>query len=323
MRNTSLKTWISRYLAFRRATGWRATHIEGVLDAFARRARREHWRGPLRISWVDAFVPTPGHPFSTAMKYSVLRHFANYWRLYDADVEILPPQPFHASPRSEPYIFSKEETRSLMALAHHRACRVCALPVVIGLLDSSGLRPGEAFRLARADVNLSDGVIRVLQSKGRPLRFVPLHSTTIAALSDYARARDAWMPGEPADPFFLNRLGNPFKGGKANLQFRSHCRQLGLQTADGRLPRLYDLRHTFACRYLLLTLRQRKETASALASLSAYLGHERLQSTYWYLSATPALLDWVRQHSESLAATLPSAKGLSRRAGGKQATEDF
>ena len=55
-------------------------------------------------------------------------------------------------------------------LAHARASipqplRAATMQTLIGLLASSGLRVGEALRLDRGDIDWSDGVLHIRQSK--------------------------------------------------------------------------------------------------------------------------------------------------------------
>jgi integrase len=67
---------------------------------------------------------------------------------------------------------------------------------------------------------------------------------------------------------------------------------LGWKKGNGELPlpRIHDLRHTFACRRLLSWYRQGKNVHNLVTALSTYLGHGKVSDTYWYLTATPELL---------------------------------
>ena len=65
---------------------------------------------------------------------------------------------------------------------------------MIGLLAVTGLRPGEALGLDRADVDLSDGALHVRAAKQNKHREVPLHDTTTIALREYSRLRDRHRP---------------------------------------------------------------------------------------------------------------------------------
>jgi integrase/recombinase XerD len=68
-------------------------------------------------------------------------------------------------------------------------------------------------------------------------------------------------------------------------------RQTGLRRPDDRYgPRLHDLRHRFAVQTLLHWYRTEVDVERHLPELATYLGHTHVADTYWYLSATPELL---------------------------------
>ncbi len=56
------------------------------------------------------------------------------------------------------------------------------------------------------------------------------------------------------------------------------------------LPRIHDLRHSFAVHALLTWYREGVDVQNRLPWLSTYLGHRDPRSTYLYLSAAPELL---------------------------------
>ena len=63
-------------------------------------------------------------------------------------------------------------------------------------------------------------------------------------------------------------------------------------------PRPHDLRHTFAVRTLLGWYRNGDNVAAAMPSLSTFLGHTCPSGTYWYLTASPELLEIVVERLE-------------------------
>jgi integrase len=79
-------------------------------------------------------------------------------------------------------------------------------------------------------------------------------------------------------------------------QIRRASGVTGLQ--PGRLPRLHDLRHTFAVNTLLGWYRAGADVAVRLPLLSTYLGHVDPAATYWYLSAVPELLGLAAERLE-------------------------
>jgi integrase len=68
------------------------------------------------------------------------------------------------------------------------------------------------------------------------------------------------------------------------------------------LPRVHDLRHTFACRRLLEWYRQGEDVNNRIAALATYMGHTKVTGTYWYLTGTPELLGIMAHRFESFAA---------------------
>jgi integrase len=59
---------------------------------------------------------------------------------------------------------------------------------------------------------------------------------------------------------------------------------------DRRAPRLYDLRHTFACNTIIRWYKEGVDINHNILLLSTYLGHVKPSDTYWYLTGTPELL---------------------------------
>ena len=66
------------------------------------------------------------------------------------------------------------------------------------------------------------------------------------------------------------------------------------------------MRHTFACRRVELWYDAGIDLEYAVSSLSVYLGHAKVSDTYWYLTATPALLARAAERFEHL--VRPSAE---------------
>jgi integrase len=60
------------------------------------------------------------------------------------------------------------------------------------------------------------------------------------------------------------------------------------------------LRHTFAVRSLEHCCADRPGIARHMAGLSTYLGHAHVSDTYWYLQATPKLMQQIALAGESL-----------------------
>ena len=78
------------------------------------------------------------------------------------------------------------------------------------------------------------------------------------------------------------------------------ARSIGLRSGPGNSgPCLHDLRHTFAVRALEECGNGNAEIARHVLALSTYLGHAHPSDTYWYLQATPKLMEGIASAGES------------------------
>ena len=72
--------------------------------------------------------------------------------------------------------------------------------------------------------------------------------------------------------------------------------EIGLRRPQDRHgPRIHDLRHYFAIQTLVRWYRSDLDVTLHLPDLSTYLGHSEVANTYWYISATPELLQLATQ----------------------------
>jgi integrase len=73
---------------------------------------------------------------------------------------------------------------------------------------------------------------------------------------------------------------------------------IGLRTAAVR-PRMHDLRHRFAVVTLIRWQRSNVNVAERIPALSDYLGHVNPAGTWWYLSATPELMELATERLDA------------------------
>lgn len=166
---------------------------------------------------------------------------------------------------------------------------------LIGLLASTGLRPGEALALDKSDVDLENGILSIRQSKFGKSRFVPLEPSTRNALQQYAKRRDTLCAQPRCSAFLVTEKGMRVRGGTARRLFAMISCKIGLrkmlgQRHWGRGPRLQDFRHTFATQRLVEWYRAGLDVERELPKLATYLGHVGIGLTYWYIEAVPELL---------------------------------
>jgi integrase len=302
---TALREALAGYLQIRRRLGFAMPQdgrlLEGFVE-FLEQAGAERITTELALGW--ARLPVHAHPHRWRQRLGVARGFARHLATIDPASEVPSTDllPGHR-PRIAPYIYTDAEIAALLAAAGQlrpplRAARHTTL---IGLLAVTGIRPGEALALDRQDVDLRHGVLHVRAGKQHKQREVPLHHSTIRALREYARLRDAHFP-EPSTPaFFIAARGRRMGRGELNQTFTKLIRQAGLDGRGARArPRPHDLRHAFAVRTLLDWHRAGEDIDRRMPLLSTYLGHVDPASTYWYLEAVPELLELVSRRLEQL-----------------------
>ena len=238
----------------------------------------------------------------------MVRGFARHLHTLDPATEVPPagllPQ---RTRRATPYLYTGEEVARLMAAARALPSPLVAATyeTLVGLLETTGMRVGEAARLDRADVDLDDGVITVVAGKFGRWREVPLQPGTVEALSSYARRRDALCPEPKAPSFFVSNTGTMLIPACVRQRFGQLVRTAGLRPRSPRCrPRIHDFRHGFAVATLLDWYRAGVDVQARLPLLSAFLGHVDPASTYWYLEATPELLALAAVRQEQVLARL-------------------
>jgi integrase len=293
----TMKELAQEYLAFRRSLGFQL-RVEGQqLLKFAEFVDRSDHSGPLTtelaLRW--ACLPTGASPLYRARRLEVVRGFARFRAIFDDGTEI-PAQRLlgEAHRRTAPHVYSDGEISDLLhaasRLSPHGGIRPRTFQTLFGLLASTGLRISEALRLRLKDVDSNQQLLVIKETKFQKTRLVPLHPSVAAKLDSYIGFRDQCVPLSESDTLFVSARGTALNYSTVRNTFRTLCKRLGWKPEDGRRrPRMYDLRHTFACRRLLQWYRDGIEIDHAISSLSTYMGHVKVTDTYWYLTGTPEL----------------------------------
>lgn len=228
-----------------------------------------------------------------SQRMTIARGFARHMAGIDARTEIPPHGLIPSRQRwRPPFIYSPTDIAALMDQARSIRWPLPAATheTVIGLLATTGMRIGEAIRLDRGDVDWTDGVLSVRESKFGKSRYVPVLACTLTALERYAQLRDRHCPRPATSSFFVSIRGTRTSYPVVQELFRRLCHAAGVGATSATRPRIHDFRHTFAVRTLLEWYRAGEDVEARLPTLSTYLGHRDPRSTYWYLSAAPELL---------------------------------
>ena len=196
----------------------------------------------------------------------------------------------------------RRKNKNAQALKPAGSLRPQTYAALIGLLASCGLRPGEAVRLRRADVELDSQPPRLVvrETKFRKSRLVPIDASTAEALRSYAATRKHLGLAGLSPSFFVSEAGSPLAYSTVGRTFYGIVSRLAIRTTAGSHgPNLRCLRHTFAVRRMLDWYGRGLDVNKHLPHLSVYMGHAKPAHTYWYLTATPDLLSKAGSRFES------------------------
>jgi integrase/recombinase XerD len=291
---TDLTAHLEEYLRLRRSLGFqleRPGHELPKLIKHIEAAGGETITTDLAIAW--AKLPQGVQPLNWAHRLSAARGFATYLQTIDPATEVPPRDVFGArQQRPTPYLWSEADICRLLEGARllEPELRAMSCEAALGLLAATGMRIREAIDLERGDVDLATGMVTIRDGKFRRARLVPVHKSTAAALRRYAERRDRLCPRPRPTAFFVSAAGKPLTTGSVRTAFIRITTELGLRTAEVR-PRVHDLRHSFTIRTLINWLRAGADIDVLMPALATYLGHVNPVGTYWYLEASPELME--------------------------------
>lgn len=295
-----LASSFERFVAVKRAGGASYETQARHLAAFDRYLVEREVRAPLSRDALCAYVSSLERlsPRGRDNVISVVWQALSFARLHDAPVDQLPARPAQApafSRMREPRIVTLEEFRAVLAQARRLsgfraidAHRGATYPTLFALLFVTGMRISEALELDEGDVDLEAGLLTIRRGKFGKRRVLPVQPCTLSALQRFIADPRRPVVSGPAKPLFVStqrkRLSHPV----ALKTFKDTWRRAGLGMP---LPRLHDLRHSFAVSSVAAWYRDGRDINALLPVLSAYLGHASVQNTRLYLRQNGLLLE--------------------------------
>ncbi len=239
-------------------------------------------------------------PASIARALVAVRSFHRFCRdegfvAMDPSAEVGAPR----VPQGIPKALTEEEIESLLDSVEGSDPRALRDRAILETLYGTGSRISELVGLDREDLDLEDGIVRVL-GKGSKERVVPIGRSAREAVSDYLqRGRPALeRPSTrrvPGDPVFLNA-----RGGRLT---RQSCWKIVTAAGDrvglsGRLSP-HVLRHSCATHMI--------EHGADIRVVQELLGHASLSTTQVYTKVSPERLRAVYELAH------PRARATARR----------
>ncbi len=238
------------------------------------RDRRQTLLGAQRADLLDYLtqrVQKGARPRTTARLLSSVRRFYQYLLregclVSDPSAQIDAPKLGRPLPKS----LTESEVEALLDAPDVSQLLGLRDRTMLELLYACGLRVSELIDLPVAQINLRQGVLRVV-GKGDKERLVPLGEEAVDWLEKYLRqARPALLAGRMSDTLFVTQRGSAMTRQAFWYLIKRYARQAGIKS--GLSP--HGLRHAFATHLL--------NHGADLRVLQMLLGHSNLSTTQIY-----------------------------------------
>jgi integrase/recombinase XerC len=236
---------------------------------------------------------------TTARKLATLRSFYKF--LIRRGMVSVNPLSTIRTPKQEkrlPKCLDLEQVQKLLDAPGDGDLLAARDKAMLEVLYSSGIRVSELVELEMADLDLTEGILRV-RGKGRKDRLTPIGSQAIKALQRYFELRaidtKSNQGGASQSRVFLNKHGQTLSTRSVRRKLDKYLVQAGLD--PGISP--HTLRHSFATHLL--------NNGADLRSVQELLGHQSLSTTQIYTHLTTNRMKEVydNAHPRANATTIP------------------
>lgn len=236
-------------------------------------------------------------------RIQTMRHLANHltaigMQAYYCSTRIKLPKP------SEPHIFTDEQLTeffrvcdSFSQLSFPRYRHILA-PTMFRVIYCCGLRNAEACNLKRENVNLSNGSIRIFQSKGHKDRIVYLAPDLLQLCEKYDAVMEMLLPERKY--FFPSQWRKYFTSDTCGQFFDQILSKTSFYGNTSKKPTCHSLRHTFAVNSMRQCIANGDNFDRYIYYLCKYMGHKNPQETMYYLHMTVNLMPELRKNSKEL-----------------------
>lgn len=188
--------------------------------------------------------------------------------------------------RKLPTTLSVEDLNALLKAPDATSAQGLRDRAIMELAYSSGLRVSEICSIRLEDVNMDEGVLRVVSGKGSKDRLVPIGRAAIKALARYITlGRHSFVKKQTGSFIFLSARGRSISRKTVWHLIKVYATKAGL---DAHKIKPHILRHSFATHLLA--------GGADLRVIQEMLGHADIATTQIYTKVDSSLL--MDQHAQ-------------------------
>jgi integrase/recombinase XerD len=298
-----LAPYITGLIEQKRACGYAYVYQENVLESFDRFCiEQSHSVNTITRDLVMEWAvqrSTEGKNHRN-QRVSFVRQLALY--MLSLGLNAYVPRHYASETVSTPHILSMRELTEFYAAVDSYEPPQPSLRrlghtyrILFRLYYCCGLRLAEACRLRRSCVDLKEGSIRILHSKGNKDRLVPLSADVQSICADYDAMMQRIVPDR--EWFFPGiRPDRPFEKTAIDRKFRQLWALTPSAVAVDKRPTIQCLRHTFVVNKVNEWMDAGLDLGAMMPYLSRYLGHASIAETQYYYHAIAQAFTIVRRH---------------------------
>jgi integrase/recombinase XerD len=281
---------VAGYVSRRRAEGSPFVSSEAVLKILCVRCGDLELQ-ELSADHVASYIHSPKiSPVTRSSRYSVVSGFLTFYRVRGSMPLIQVEKPVPQRDCRLPIVYTHEQIRSLLnaaAKANWQGDEIdgSTLRMILLVLYATGATVDEVVRLQRLNIDLKR---RCIDFKGTPRhssRRLPIGRDLCRELGIYIRTH---CKNSQETLLFCFKSGREIKRYNLWNRFGRLCGMVGIPASrDGHVPRLHDLRATFAVHRLTSAIRAGQNMNEIIPALSTYLGSSVLTRAEHFLSFIP------------------------------------
>jgi integrase len=271
-------------------------HVE-EFDTFCNKnfPNKHHLDRELAESWLYDTISESRRELNKRVR--TMRHLANHLTALGIPAYICPIR--IRIPKSPmPHIFTDEQL-----VEFYRVCdsfkpaafpryRHILFPTMFRVIYCCGLRNSEACNLKCCDINLENGAIKIIGSKGHKDRVVYLAPDLLELCEKYNAEMESLLSGR--EYFFPSQYDKHFINTSICRIFNGILGKCSFYGKTSKKPTCHALRHTFAVNSMRQCIANGDNFDGYIQYLCKYMGHTRPHETMYYLHMAVNIIPELR-----------------------------
>lgn len=310
--SSSLACYIVGLIKQKQACGYAYEYEAYIFESFDRFCiENDYTDGTITRNMVMEWAiqrPTEGKNYRN-QRVSFVRQLALYMQSLGKNAYI--PKHFASETVEVPHILSRAELANFFSVVDAYSPPqpvfyrlVPTYQVLFRLFYCCGLRLAEGCYLRRACVDLKNGTIEILQSKGNKDRLVFLSDDVLTMCRKYDEVIHKIIPHR--EWFFPGRyLDRAIHKISVDKKFSFFWNKTLFAGKVDKKPTIQSLRHTFVVDKMNEWMETGVDTGVMMPYLSRYLGHSSISQTQYYFHTIEQVFPVIRRHDTAAQSIIP------------------